>query len=280
MKNELVFLEMALIQFVLKKLISKNFKIMTCPEIVKNELINGCGFNPRDKNKSQIYNLDDDCSLIGTSEISLMGLHANEIINKKELPLKYCAVSHCYRREAGRGNISKGLYRLHQFTKVEMFGFTENKLSLSESLQLEMIEIQKEIFSELGLNYKVLEMSTEELGNSAYRKFDIEAYFPSLNGFGEISSCSNCLDYQSKRLLAQYFDSTSDSEADNNKLKNKSALKKSFMHTINGTAIAIPRIIMAILEIYQNEKYEIEIPKCLQPYMCNISKIPTINTNI
>lgn len=263
LKNELVFLELALIQFTLCKLRQKGYQILSTPELVKNELILGCGFNPRDPNKNQIYSIDDgELSLIGTSELSLMGILANEVVNKKHLPLKLCGISHCFRREAGRGNMSKGLYRLHQFSKVEMFAFTEGELKTSEDTQLEMVEIQKEIYNELGIKFRVLEMATEELGSSAYRKFDIEAWFPSLQDYGEISSCSNCTDYQSKRLLSQYWDVD---------LETKKPIKK-LVHTINGTALAVPRIIMYILENNLNNN-EIIIPQCLIPFMCGITKI-------
>lgn len=263
-KNELVLLEMALIQYSLNKLRNKGYELIMTPDLVKNEVIKGCGFNPRDPNKNQVYSIDDnELSLIGTSEITIMGLLANEIVNKKDLPIKYAGVSHCYRREAGRGNFSKGLYRLHQFTKIEMFSFTENNINKSEKALLDILDIQKEIYNELGLKYRVLEMATEELGASAFRKFDIESWFPSLNDYGEISSCSNCTDYQSRRLLAQYWDKD---EATNKVIKK-------LLHSINGTAIAIPRIIMGILENHQNEDNEIILPKCLVPFMCGIDKI-------
>ena len=257
LKNDLVLLEQALINYTLGKLRKKGYSLITTPDLVKNEVIEGCGFSPRDKNKSQIYQIDDnELSLIGTSEIPIMGLMANELLNKKDLPIKYAGLSHCFRREAGRGEKSKGLYRLHQFTKVEMFAFTEDNIKLSEAAQLEMLEIQKEIFNELGLSYIVLEMSTEELGSSAYRKFDIEAYFPSFKDYGEISSCSNCIDYQSRRLLAQYWDSN-----------------KKYLHSVNGTAMAIPRILMSIMENFQTKEGSIKIPACLVNYMHGIEEI-------
>ncbi len=183
---------------------------------------------------------------------------SNEILAKKELPIKYLCLSHCFRREAGHGQHSKGLYRLHQFTKLEMFVFTENSLEESIKAHNELLQIQEEIYSELGLHYKVLDMPTEELGNSAYRKFDIEAYMPSKNGFGEISSTSNCTDYQSLRLNCMYYD------------KN---LEKKLLHTINGTAIAVPRIILAILENFQTKDGKVLIPEALHPYSFGLKVI-------
>jgi seryl-tRNA synthetase len=175
----------------------------------------------------------------------------NEIINKKELPLKFLCLSHCFRKEAGKGQYSKGLYRLHQFTKLEMFVFTEDSIDESNKEHENLLKIQEELFTDLGLHYKVLDMPTEELGNSAYRKYDIEAWFPSRDDFGEISSTSNCTDYQSSRLNCQYFD------------KN---LEKKLLHTVNGTAIAVPRIIQVILENFQTEDRKIRIPEVLHPY--------------
>lgn len=182
----------------------------------------------------------------------------NEVLPKKELPLKYLCLSHCFRREAGHGQHSKGLYRLHQFTKLEMFVFTENYLEESTKAHNELLQIQEEIYTELGLHFNVLDMPTEELGNSAYRKFDIEAYMPSKNGFGEISSTSNCTDYQSLRLNCQYYD------------KN---LEKKLLHTINGTAIAVPRIILAILENFQTKDGKVLIPEALHPYSFGLKVI-------
>ena len=175
----------------------------------------------------------------------------NEMIHKKDLPLKYLCLSHCFRKEAGQGQHSKGLYRLHQFTKLEMFVFTENSIEESTKAHNLLLEIQEEIYTSLGLHYKVLDMPTEELGNSAYRKFDIETYIPSKDGFGEITSSSNCTDFQSLRLNSMYFD------------KN---LEKKFLHTINGTAMAVPRVILAILENFQTKDGKVNIPDVLHPY--------------
>ena len=190
-------------------------------------------------------------ALIATSEITCAGIHAGEILSKKDLPKKYLCLSHCFRKEAGQGQHSKGLYRLHQFTKVEMFAFTEGSLEKSQAAHDEMLQIQQELYSALGLHFKVLDMPTEELGGAAYRKYDIEAYFPSKKGFGEISSTSNCTDYQAMRLNLMYFD------------KN---LEKKLMHTVNGTALAVPRILMAILENNQLKDGTIKVPEVLHPY--------------
>jgi seryl-tRNA synthetase len=149
-------------------------------------------------------------------------LFANEIISKKELPKKYLAFSHCFRKEAGQGQYAKGLYRLHQFSKLEMFAFTENSLEISNQIHEEFLKIQEELYTELNLNFKIYDMPTNELGASAYRKFDIEAYFPSKKAYGEISSTSNCTDYQAARLNCLYFDKNNE---------------KKLMHTVNGNII-------------------------------------------
>ena len=200
----------------------------------------------------------EPCGLIATSEIACAGIYANEIVSKKLLPKKYVCLSHCFRKEAGHGHNSKGLYRLHQFTKVEMFAFTEGSFEKSEALHKEMVEIQEELYTMLGLHFRVLDMPTEELGAAAYRKYDIEAYFPSKENFGEISSTSNCIDYQSLRLNCLYFD------------KN---LEKKHMHTVNGTALAVPRILMAILENFQTEDGKVKIPEVLHPYSFGLKVI-------
>jgi seryl-tRNA synthetase len=220
---------------------------------------------------AQIYFLENDSEnqmshsetnsqlgLIATSEITCAGIFAGEVTNKSLLPKKYACLSHCFRKEAGQGQHSKGLYRLHQFTKVEMFAFTEGDLQKSTAAHQEMLSIQKELYTSLGLHFKILDMPTEELGASAYRKYDIEAYFPSKNGYGEISSTSNCTDYQAMRLGLQYFDTQ---------------LEKKLMHTVNGTAVAVPRLMMAILENFQNSKGEVIIPETLRPYAFGLEKI-------
>lgn len=196
--------------------------------------------------------------LIATSEIACAGMLSGEILNKKDLPLKFVCLSHCYRKEAGQGQHSRGLYRLHQFTKLEMFSFTEGNFEKSEEAHREMLSMQEELYTSLGLHFKILDMPTEELGASAYRKYDIEAYFPSKQGFGEISSTSNCTDYQSMRLNLLYFDKK---------------LEKKLMHTVNGTAIAVPRILMAILENFQTKEGSVTIPQPLIPYAFGLEKI-------
>jgi seryl-tRNA synthetase len=206
-----------------------------------------------------------DC-LIGTAEITVAGMFSGELLKREALPAKYVAFSHCFRKEAGRGESSKGLYRLHQFSKVEMFGFTEGNEGASEGMLAEMLDIQESLFSALGLHYKVLDMATEELGAAAYRKYDIEAWFPGRGDFGEISSASDCTSYQSKRLNISYLDQGNE---------------RRLVHTVNGTALAVPRIIMAILENYfDEERGTVEMPDVLKPFLPFERIGPDKRTNI
>ena len=249
LKNELVFLEHALIGYALETASRKGYSLFSTPEIAKNGIIEGCGFSPRDDSEP-IYRLEDNESLIGTSEITLAGLHAAEALTKKQLPLKYSGVSNCFRKEAGRGKFSKGLYRLHQFKKVEMFQFTESDYVSSDKALEEIVEVQQEFFSSLGFNFKIYEMPTEELGLSAYRKIDIEAWFPESKIYGELSSASNCTDFQSVRLNTVYFGEG----------------KKMFPHTINGTLCAIPRTVMLLVESGQRGDGFLELPNVLKRF--------------
>mmetsp|Transcript_23149 Transcript_23149/g.30854 ORF Transcript_23149/g.30854 Transcript_23149/m.30854 type:complete len:156 (-) Transcript_23149:248-715(-) len=155
-------------------------------------------------------------------------MYAHEMLRRDALPGKMVAFSHCFRKEAGKGEHSKGLYRLHQFSKVEMFALTRGEVSQSEQALEEMVAIQTEIVQSLGLSYRVLDMATEELGAAAFRKYDIEVWMPSRGDYGEICSASNCTSYQSRRLNICYLDEQND---------------RKLVHTVNGTALAVPRII-------------------------------------
>lgn len=252
LKNEAAILEMALCNWVLNLVARKGFTAVSTPDLARHQIVEACGFQPRD-NSSQVYHIEgqNEC-LIGTAEIPLAGMYANEIVDKKRLPEKMVAFSHCFRAEAGGGQQSHGLYRLHQFSKVEMLGLTEGHLADSEALLFEMVAIQEEIIQALGLQYQVLNMASEELGAAAFQKIDIEAWIPSKRGFGEITSASNCTSYQSRRLNINYFQ--------NNQRK--------LVHTVNGTALAVPRIILALIETYWDaEKNIINMPEVLHPHL-------------
>lgn len=252
LKNEAVFLEQALIMYALNILCKHGFTPFITPDVAKEEILSGIGFNPRG-NESNVYTLEDEGTcLVATAEITLGGYHSGEIIPKDKLPLMYCGLSHCFRREAGAaGQFSKGLYRVHQFSKLEMFVYCtpEESDKLHEKLRL----IEEEIFTGLEIPFRVVDTCTGDLGAPAYRKWDLEAWMPGRNGgeWGEVTSTSNCTDYQSRRLNVKYKDTDG---------KNK------YVHMLNGTAVALSRAMVAVMENYQTREGEIRIPKALIPY--------------
>ena len=258
LKNDAVFLEQALIMYALNVLRKHNFKLFITPDVAKEEVLKGIGFNPRG-NESNVYSIEEEGTcLVATAEITLGGYHKDEILDKASLPLLYGGLSHCFRREAGAaGQFSKGLYRVHQFDKVEMFVYStpEQSDELHEKLRL----IEEEIFEGLGIPFRVVDTCTGDLGAPAYRKWDLEAWMPGRNGgeYGEVTSTSNCTDYQARRLNIKYKDDDG---------KNK------YVHTLNGTAIAVGRAMLAILENYQNADGSVTIPEVLVPY-CGFDKI-------
>lgn len=252
LKNEGVFLEFALIQYVLQILNKYGFTPFITPDIAKMSVIEGIGFIPRGE-ECQIYKIEgSDLGLIATAEITLGGMYKNTVIDAEKLPLKLCGVSHCFRTEAGAyGKASKGLYRVHQFSKVEMFVFSHPKDS--DKMLESLVKIEKEIFQGLEIPFRIVRSCTAELGGPAYCKFDLEAWLPSEKRWGEITSASNCTDYQARRL--------------NIKFKRKEQKGVEFVHTLNGTAIAISRALLTILDNLQEEDGSVRIPKVLQPFM-------------
>lgn len=258
LKNEAVFLEQALIQYALNILRKHGFKLFITPDVAREEVLKGIGFNPRG-NESNVYSIEDEGTcLVATAEITLGGYHSGEILDKSKLPLLYGGLSHCFRREAGAaGQFSKGLYRVHQFDKVEMFVYSTPEES--DKLHLKLREIEEEIFEGLGIPFHVVDTCSGDLGAPAYRKWDLEAWMPGRNGgeYGEVTSTSNCTDYQSRRLNIKYKDDDG---------KNK------YVHTLNGTAIAVGRAMLAILENYQNADGSVTIPEVLVPF-CGFDKI-------
>ncbi len=258
LKNEAVFLEQALIQYALNVLRRHGFELFITPDVAREEILKGIGFNPRG-NESNVYSIEDEGTcLVATAEITLGGYHSGEILEKARLPLLYGGLSHCFRREAGAaGQFSKGLYRVHQFDKVEMFVYSTPEQS--DALHLKLREIEEEIFEGLGLPFHVVDTCSGDLGAPAYRKWDLEAWMPGRNGgeYGEVTSTSNCTDYQARRLNIKYKDDDG---------KNK------FVHTLNGTAIAVGRAMLAILENYQNADGSVTIPEVLVPF-CGFDRI-------
>ena len=258
LKNEGVFLELALLRYALDILQKKGFTPFITPDLAKEEILEGIGFNPRG-DESNVYTVEGEGTcLVGTAEITLGGYYSNTILAKDKLPLRMAGLSHCFRREAGAaGQFSKGLYRVHQFTKLEMFVICLPEES--GAFHDELRAVEEEIFSGLEIPYRVVDTCTGDLGAPAYRKWDLEAWMPgranppSKDGgeWGEVTSTSNCTDYQARRLNIKYKDDEG---------KNK------FVHMLNGTAIAVSRAIIAILENFQESDGSVRIPKALVPY--------------
>lgn len=255
LKNDAVLLELALQQYVVDKLLREGFTPTITPDLARNEILTGIGFSPRGP-ETQIYSVDGtDLSLVATAEITLGGLLSDTILEDEQLPIKLCGISHCYRTEAGaHGRATRGLYRVHQFTKVEMFAFTLPDQS-DEMLDY-FCRLECEIFDGLGIPYRVIDTASGDLGGPAYRKFDLEAWMPGRGDageFGEVTSTSNCTDYQARRLGIRY--------------KHKGEKGTHFAHTLNGTAVAISRAIIAVLENYQQADGSVIVPEVLRKWM-------------
>jgi seryl-tRNA synthetase len=254
LKGKLALLEQALIRFALDYLTKEGYVALSTPDLAKDEVLLGTGFNPRG-NETQIYSIENsDLSLIGTAEITVGGYHMNETLSEEDAPIKYAAISHCYRTEAGTyGRESYGLYRVHQFSKVEMFVFCTPEQS--EALHAELLRHEEAIFQALEIPYRVVDICTGDLGGPAYRKYDLEAWMwgrgEGKGGWGEVTSTSNCTDYQARRL--------------NIRVKSKDGTTQ-LAHTLNGTAISVARALIALLENHQQPDGSIRIPKALVPY--------------
>ncbi|KAJ1905602.1 Serine--tRNA ligase, mitochondrial [Tieghemiomyces parasiticus] len=280
-------LELALVQYAIQKAVARGYLPVLAPDIVRSEIVNGCGFRPRDGEASQTYYVSTtDTSQVGdssttvnsagattpqahpalclaaTAEIPLAGMLVNRRLPPGEIPKKMVAFGHCFRAEAGaRGAETRGLYRVHQFSKVELFAVAEP--TESDRMLEEIVGLQEEIIKDLGLCYRVLDMPTHELGASAYKKYDIEAWMPGRKSWGEVSSASNCTDYQARRLNIRY---TTKGKSDDGKALG-------FAHTLNGTACAVPRLIIAILETFQTPEGEVVVPEPLRPWMGGLARI-------
>ncbi|CCF57567.1 hypothetical protein KAFR_0C05760 [Kazachstania africana CBS 2517] len=255
--NDGARLEQALINYCIDVVTKHGFAYVIPPSLTRLETIDSCGFRPRDMNgEKQIYSVGNEFGLVATSEITLAAFYANESITfkKNEYVKKIAGLSRCYRAEAGaRGKDTKGLYRVHEFSKLEMFcwsipDYADDVLELLKDIQIEIIQ-------SLGLYAKVINMPANDLGNPASKKYDIEVWMPGRGQFGEVSSASNCTDFQSRRL--------------NTKFRNEEK-NYSYVYTLNGTAVAIPRIIIAIIEnFYDANSGKIHIPSCLRKYMAD-----------
>ena len=254
LKNEAVILEYALIKYAIDMLNKEGFKLYATPDLARSQILDGIGFNPRGE-ETQVYSIaNSDLCLIGTAEITLGGLYADQILREDELPVKLLGTSHCFRTEAGApGRAAKGLYRVHQFTKVEMFAFTQP--DRSEAMHETLVQYEEAIFRGLGVPFRVIDVCTGDLGGPAYRKYDLEAWMPGRGehgGWGEITSTSNCTDYQARRLRIRY--------------KSKATGKNEFVHMLNGTAVAVSRTLIALMENFQQADGSVVVPEVLRKY--------------
>ncbi len=252
LKNDAVLLDLALQQYAVSFLVKKGFTPMTTPDLAQNKILEGIGFNPRGP-ETQVYSIENtNLSLVGTAEITLGGLYADVTVDAEELPIRLCGISHCFRTEAGAaGRATRGIYRVHQFTKVEMFAFTLPEQS--DAMHDELCALECEIFDNLGIPYRVVDTATGDLGGPAYRKFDLEAWMPGRGDggeWGEVTSTSNCTDYQARRLNTRY------------KIKGEKGTK--IVHTLNGTAVATGRALIAIMENNQQADGSIVVPEVLR----------------
>ncbi|KAJ6222010.1 hypothetical protein RDWZM_000555 [Blomia tropicalis] len=261
LRGDLIKLERALARWTLKRLINEfNFTPIVIPNLINSDIIRACGFEPHGL-RTQVYSFSGspNTCLAGTGEMPLASLHIGECFPSDDiLPKRYCALSRCYRAEAKSSGEMSGLYRVHYFDKVEMFGIVEE--TESDKLLEEFVTIQRTLFTDLGLHFRIVDMPPNELGPPAYRKFDMEAYMPGRDYWGEISSASNCTDYQAKRLNIKYkkfyFDDNNGDILD---------VHTKYVHTINGTACAIPRMIISIVEQNQTKDGRVIIPEVLRP---------------
>jgi seryl-tRNA synthetase len=255
LKNEAVLLDLALERYALDVVMQEGFTLATTPDLALNKILEGIGFNPRGP-ETQVYSIENsDLSLVGTAEITLGGMYADQTLEAEQLPLKIAGISHCFRTEAGaHGAATRGLYRVHQFTKVEMFAYTLPEAS--DAMHDELMTIECKLFDGLGIPYRVIDTASGDLGGPAYRKFDLEAWMPGRGTggeFGEVTSTSNCTDYQSRRL--------------NIRFRKKGEKGTQFVHTLNGTAVAISRALIAVMENYQQADGSILVPEVLRKWV-------------
>ncbi|PIT94055.1 serine--tRNA ligase [Candidatus Falkowbacteria bacterium CG10_big_fil_rev_8_21_14_0_10_43_11] len=273
-RNELVMLQMSLMMYALEKLMAKGFTPMIPPTLVREFALFGSGYfagknyNPETDEIYKIANDEkladgsvkqEDRFLVGTAEPSLLAYYANEVLDEKDLPLKICGFSTCYRSEIGSyGKDTKGIYRVHEFMKVEQICVSKASVDEADKLQEEMINISKKLHEDLGLPYRQLRICSGDLSAGKYKQYDLEAWIPSREGYGETGSASNFLDWQSRRLNIKYKDSEN---------------KKRYAYLLNNTAIPTPRVLIAILENFQQADGSVVIPKILHKYLPDGMKI-------
>ena len=251
-KGGLALLENALIQFGIKKIVEHGFTLMDVPDLVNSRVLEGTGFAPRSSEQSDEYYIEgEDLALIATAEMSITGYHMDEIIDEDKLPLFYAGLSACFRKEAGAyGKHTRGLFRVHQFNKLEMYAFCtpEQSKEIHEKLR----GIEEEIWQEIGIPYHVINIAAGDLGAPAAKKYDIEYWSPVDQKYREITSCSNCTDFQARGL--------------NIRVRRKDGTVE-VLHTLNGTAISLARTMVAVLENFAEEGGKLRVPEVLQPYL-------------
>lgn len=249
LKNEGAMLEIALVHYALDFLRQKGYSPIITPDVAREKYYTGTGYLPKGP-EAQIYQIvDTDLGLIATAEITLAGYHAGQTFKKGDLPKKYAGYSHCFRMEGGSyGKYSRGIYRVHQFSKVEMFAFV--KPGESDEILQEFLKNEEEFYVSLGIPFRVLEMCAGDLGSQAVKKYDLEAWMPGRRDFGEVTSTSNTTDYQARNLNIKYNDGQA----------------SGFVHTVNGTMMATSRVPIAILENFQQKNGSVKIPEVLQKY--------------
>ncbi len=258
LKDELALLENALIQYGINKVVSKGFHFITVPDLVSSKVLEGTGFCPRTSEQSDEYFIDgEDLALIATAEIALTGYHMDEILEEKDLPLFYAGLSACFRKEAGSaGKHTRGLFRVHQFNKLEMYAFCvpEKSKEIHEMIR----GIEEEIWQELGIPYRVINIAAGDLGFPAAKKYDIEYWSPIDQTYREITSCSNCTDFQARNLNVRVRRENGNIET---------------VHTLNGTAISLARTMVAVIENYATKDGKMKVPEALKPYLNNKEEI-------
>lgn len=254
--REAVLLEFALVQWTMQKLVKRGFIPTIPPVLVREQMMIDAGFFPTDRN--QVYEVAaDDLHLVGTSEVPLAGLHRGDRLDLADLPLRYAGFSSCFRREAGTyGKDTRGIFRVHQFDKVEMFIWSDPANSWDEHELL--LEIEREILDDLGLPYRVINVAAGDLGNPAAKKYDCEVWLPSEGAYRELTSCSNYTDYSARRL--------------GTRAKGESG--SDFVHTLNGTACAVGRTLLFLMEHYQEADGSFTVPDVLRPF-CGFDSVPT-----
>ena len=258
LKNELALLENALLQFGIKKVLEKGFNFITVPDLVSSKVLEGTGFNPRTSDQSDEYFVEgEDLALIATAESPLTGYHMGEIIDEKDLPLMYAGYSACFRKEAGSaGKHTRGLFRVHQFNKLEMYIFCLPEKS-KEMHEL-ILSVEEEIWQELGIPYHVINIAAGDLGAPAAKKYDIEYWSPVDQIYRELTSCSNCTDFQARNLDIRVRRENGDVEV---------------LHTLNGTAVSLARTMVAVIENYAKENGKLKVPEVLKPYLNNREEV-------